>query len=94
MFDTYDAQRRNPQPYGTYRDNEKARTERRQKWGLPNTSPLKPKKDSVLARRPAKKAQQAKNRAARAEHYSANQGQSAKSDWHLVLDSLSAGTYG
>lgn len=94
MFDTYAAQRINPQPYGTYRDTDKAKAERRQKWGMPNISPLKPKKASVLARRRVKQAQQLKNRMARAEHYSSNQGQTAKPDWHLVLDSLSAGTYG
>jgi len=94
MFDTYDAQRINPQPYGTYRDSEKGRAERRQKWGMPNISPLKSRNKEVLARRSKKAVQQLRNRQARAEHYASNTGQTMKADWHLVLDALSGGTYG
>lgn len=40
-YNTYDAQARNPQPYGTYRDTPEQIAQRRQKWGQPGISPLK-----------------------------------------------------
>lgn len=54
MFDTYDAQRINPQPYGTYRDSDKAKAERRQKWGMPNISPLSRTRKLSRVRQPDK----------------------------------------
>ena len=53
MFDTFDAQRINPQPYGTYRDSEKAAAERRQKWGQPNISPLSRTRKLSKVRQPS-----------------------------------------
>lgn len=39
-YNTFDAQARNPQPFGTYRDTPEQVAARRQRWGQPNISPL------------------------------------------------------
>lgn len=97
-FDYFDAQARNPQPYGTYKDNPTERAKRAEKWGGIGRGINSNRKGAPDRNRAARKKQQyERNRAARSTLYASNDGSISAGSipaWHSALNALSMGTYG
>lgn len=97
-FDYFDAQARNPQPYGTYRDSPGDKSKRAEKWGAVGCGINSNRKGKPDAARSARKKQQyERNRAARSALYASNDGSISAASvpaWHSALTALSNGTHG